>query len=958
MIFIDLIYNLALLVALSVVSGFIGQRWKHKLRGVLIQGVIFGGAAVIGMLRPLILAPGLIFDGRSVMISLCGLFFGPAAVTVACAMALTCRILQGGIGAIMGVSVILSSALLGLIFHFRKSSRGVEVSAIQLFGFGLIVHVVMILLVFVLPEDLVFITLKRIGLPVMLTYPLATVLIGKILSDHLARERSQAALRDSEVRYRELVENANSIILRMDAQGTITYFNEFAQRFFGFQEEELLGRHVIGTIVPPTDSSGRDMVAMVDRIFQDPAAYPNIENENICRNGERVWIAWTTKPVFDEAGKLREILCIGNDITALKRAKDANASLLSFQNEMLDTAAVWINTLDMDGNVTFWNHAAERISGYFKNEVRGHNAIWEWLYPDPAYRAGIFSKAMEIIRKNERVEHFETLIRCKSGAWCTISWHSNNLMDEYGKAVGSIAIGVDITERKRNEEERTLLSTVIEQAEENVLITDHRRTIIYINPAFERSSGYHCDELKGQKLKTLRSDQHDEDFYQTTKEILDRGQVWMGVIINKGKGGINFEIEGTISPIRNTSGAITHFVAVGRNMNRFRRLERELHQAQKLDALGTLAGGIAHDFNNVLTAIMGLIEMEALDAGEGSRSHERMAQALSACCRARDLIKQILAFSRQSDHQRKPIEMGSIVEDAVKMLRASIPTTIDIRFASQDGQSVIVGDPTQIHQVIVNLCTNAAHAMRDTGGILKVSLDHVEIDAVEAAEHLDQQPGTYVRLVVGDTGHGMDRKTLDRIFEPFFTTKAPGEGAGIGLSVVHGIAKSHGGRIAVYSEPGEGSNFEILFPRTDNVSASVDKPKTGIRGGTERIFLVDDEEILIDVVTAMLKILGYEVVSAKGSRDALQLFQSQCDRFHLVITDLTMPEMTGLELAAEMLRIRGGIPIILSTGFTSAELREKAMAMGIREVMMKPFVLQELAQTVRRILDGQIQSGK
>jgi PAS domain S-box-containing protein len=631
-------------------------------------------------------------------------------------------------------------------------------------------------------------------------------------------------LRESERKYRELVENANSIILRMDTRCRVTFFNEFAQHFFGFREDEILGRNVVGSIVLPTDSSGQDMVAIMDRIALDTAAYPNYENENIRRNGELVWIAWTNKAVFDETGSSREILCIGNDIT----------------------------------------------------------------------------------------------------------------------------------ERKRNEEERTLLATVIEQAEENVLITDQRRTIIYVNPAFERSSGYRCEEIKGQKLKMLRSDQHDEDFYQTAKEILDRGEVWTGAIVNKGKGGANFEIEGTISPIRNTSGAITHFVAVGRNMNRFRRMERELHQAQKLDALGTLAGGIAHDFNNVLTAIMGLIEMESLGARDGSQSHDRMAQALSACCRARDLIKQILAFSRHSDQQRKPIEMGSIMEDAVKMLRATIPTTIDIQFTLQDVESVILGDSTQIHQVIVNLCTNAAHAMRDTGGILKISLDHVEIDALKAAEHLDMQPGMYVRTVVGDTGHGMDRKTLNRIFEPFFTTKGPGEGAGIGLAVVHGIVKNHGGRIAVYSETGKGSTFELFFPRMETTLTSVDKPKAELPTGTGRILLVDDEKMLIDVITEMLKILGYEVVSANRSLDALQLFQSQCDRFDLVITDFTMPEMTGMELAAELLRIRCDIPIILSTGFTSAEIRETAKTMGIGEVMMKPFILQELAETVRRILDRHI----
>ena len=519
-------------------------------------------------------------------------------------------------------------------------------------------------------------------------------------------------------------------------------------------------------------------------------------------------------------------------------------------------------------------------------------------------------------------------------------------------------VGTDITDKKRIGEERTLLSSVVEQAEENVLITDARRTIIYINPAFERSSGYQCEELKGQKLRTLRSDQHDEGFYHTTKKILDRGEVWMGVIINKGKNGTNFEIEGTISPIRNASGTITHFVAVGRNMSRFRRLERELQQAQKLDALGTLAGGIAHDFNNVLTAVMGLIELEALNAGEKSQTRRRMERVLSACCRARELVKQILAFSRQGDPQRKPVEIGPVVEDAVKMIRATLASTIDIRFVPQAGQSVIFGDPTQIHQVMVNLCTNAAHAMRDTGGILEIRLDDVEIDAIEAAEHLDMQSGSYVRIVVGDSGHGMDPKTLDRIFEPFFTTKGPGEGAGIGLSVVHGIVKSHGGRISAYSETGKGSTFEVFIPRMVGVVTPVDKPRPGLATGSGRILLVDDEEIIVAVVTDMLKMLGYEVISANRSLDALALFRSRHDQLYLVITDLTMPEMTGMELAAEILRIRSDIPIILSTGFTNAEIRDKAMNMGIREVMKKPFIFQELAETVRCVLDRRISEAK
>ena len=675
------------------------------------------------------------------------------------------------------------------------------------------------------PETLKFIEITALcAALLLLSLAVITFFLKRRLNEKVA------GLQKSERKYRELVESANSIILRMDAGYHITFFNEFAQRFFGFQESEILGRHVIGAIIAPTDSNGNDMNVVLDKISSNTSMLFRNENENILRNGARVWIAWTNKPIFDEAGNLEEILCIGNDITELKR----------------------------------------------------------------------------------------------------------------------------------HEEERALLSTVIEQAEENVLITDQHRTIIYVNPAFERSSGYRWDELKGQKLKKLRSDRHDENFYRNEKEILDRGDVWMGLIINRGKDGKDFEIEGTISPIRDASGAVSHFVAVGRNTSRFRKLEKELQQAQKLDALGTLAGGIAHDFNNVLAAIIGNVEMEVRQAEAGSPTHIRMTQALSACHRARDLIKQILSFSRRNDEGHAPIELAPIVEDVLQMLRATLPTTIEIRLDIQTTHSVISGNITHIHQVLVNLCTNAGHAMRrNTGGILEIRLDDVEIGVDTATEHLDLRPGPYVRLTVRDTGHGMDQATLNRIFDPFFTTKGPGEGSGIGLSVVHGIVKSHDGRITVYSQPGQGATFQIFFPKihektgvVPTIAPSGDTPCPTISTRTGRILLVDDEEILIAVVTEMLKVLGYEVISANRGPDALYIFKSRPESFNLVITDFTMPEITGMELAAELLQIRSDIPIILSTGFASAEMREKALAIGIRDVMTKPFVLQELAEAVGRILAG------
>ncbi len=504
-------------------------------------------------------------------------------------------------------------------------------------------------------------------------------------------------------------------------------------------------------------------------------------------------------------------------------------------------------------------------------------------------------------------------------------------------------------------EEQTLLSTVIEQTEDNVLIADSNRIIIYINPAFERSCGFTCEELKGKPLRYLRSDQHGQAFFKMMKETLDHGEVWMGIIINKGKNGVDFEIEGTISPIRDASGTLTHWVAVGRNMSRFRKLEKELERAQKMDALGTLAGGIAHDFNNILAAVMGLIEMEYLGAKTGSRTSIRMEQALAACSRARDLVKQILTFSSQGGQRRRPLSIGPVVEDALQMLRATLPTTITIQTDFEAAQALIHGDFTQIHQIIVNLCTNAAYSMRRSGGILGISLKGVEIE--HAHEHPDLQPGSYLRLTVSDTGEGMDRGIRERIFEPFFTTKGPGEGAGVGLSVVHGIVKSHGGKIVVRSELGKGSTFEIFFPRIEGEEEYPERQLDALPAGNERILLVDDEELVVAVASEMLRTLGYDVVPVPRSLEALELFRTHPDRFQLLITDQTMPGMTGMELAAEVLRIRQDIPIILCTGFSNENAREKAATIGIRKILSKPFVLQELAASVREALDQDRLSG-
>jgi signal transduction histidine kinase/ActR/RegA family two-component response regulator len=382
-----------------------------------------------------------------------------------------------------------------------------------------------------------------------------------------------------------------------------------------------------------------------------------------------------------------------------------------------------------------------------------------------------------------------------------------------------------------------------------------------------------------------------------------------------------------------------------------KQLEEQLRHSQRMEAIGTLAGGIAHDFNNILGIIVAYVQLALLDSPEKTKMNRYLREIFQASIRATDLVKQILTFSRQSNQERIPLLIRPIAEEAIKMMRASLPTTIEIRQAFKSGLTPVLSDPTQIHQVLMNLCTNAGHAMEDGGGVLEVTLDEVLMEAGNPDLPIDMQPGRYQILTVSDTGHGMEDSVKARIFDPYFTTQGPGQGTGLGLSVVHGIVRSHAGRIKCSSEPGKGTTFEIFFPTIEEAAPERSTPVDSIPRGTERILFVDDEVALADIGMLMLQSLGYDVVSRTSSIEALEAFRNQPDRFDLLITDKTMPNMTGLELAKSIKGIRPDIPIILCTGFSEGMLEEKIKAIGISGFLMKPIIRADIAKVIRRVLE-------
>jgi PAS domain S-box-containing protein len=511
--------------------------------------------------------------------------------------------------------------------------------------------------------------------------------------------------------------------------------------------------------------------------------------------------------------------------------------------------------------------------------------------------------------------------------------------------------------REQEEKGHVLLATACEQLEESIAIFDNQGVVQYVNSSLERISGCDRRAVTGKNIRELQNDPNSGQLFGLMANAAARNASWSGRFVTGGGNGSTVEIDAGVSPLRNNGGSITNYVFVGRDASQEQRLEKQLRQAQKMEALGTLAGGIAHDFNNILGAIISCTEFALEDAPRGSPTREDLEHVLKAGYRGKNLIKQILTFSRRGEQGRQPIEVEPLVKESLKFLRASLPSSIEIQQNISPGCGMILADATQVHQVIMNLCTNAAHAMREKGGILEVSLSEVAVDPLRASySSRDYGINPYVKLRVSDTGHGMDRKVLERIFDPFFTTKKRGEGTGLGLSVVHGIIMNHGGDITVSSEPGKGTTFEVFLPSIERPGEMPEKTKgAAISRGTERILFVDDEEDLVYAGEKMLKRLGYEPVVFQSSAEALKAFSAEPDRFDLIITDQSMPHMTGTELAREALRIRPGTPIILCSGFSpdSGEglSSREAEQIGIREVVMKPLGSAEMASIIRKILD-------
>lgn len=837
--------------------------------------------------------------------------------------------------------------------------------------------------------------------------------------DITLRKRVMDALRKSEAKYRNIFENAVEGIFQTTLEGRFISVNPAFARICGFStpEEMIASISDIGTqlYVHPEDRAELMALLATDGIAGNvETQFRRTDGRTLWvsinvkavrdKNGKLLHLEGTVEDITERKGHERERELTVEFLRLMQEAKDKRdmtAASIAFFRDRLDCEAVGIRlnegedfpyfetsgyspefiraesklctrreagspVLDcMCGNVlsgrvdpsepfftrygSFWTNNIAELPGYaMDQEYRRGRCVAEGYLSVALIPLYAGTERTGLLQLNDRRKE-----RFSSGdiALCE-------------QLAGYLAVALakfDSEERLRDSEEH--FKTMFEMASIGIVEIDPG-TGLYtrVNQRMCDISGYSSTELLEMHIPQLtHPDDRERDKEQFQNLVTGKSEVYRleKRYVRKDGGAVWVNVNGAL--IRDASGQPMRAVATIEDITERKRLEEEqaiveaqLRQAQKLEALGTLAGGVAHDFNNILGIIMGYTELSKMETNEDSPLGKKLQNVLNASTRAKELVKQILAFSRRSEHRMFLLQFDLIVKEAMKMLRPSLPSTIVIK-TEVVSKSAVFADPTQMHQVLMNLCTNAAHSMREKGGVLEVGLRDKVLKEEDIRPSDGLHPGRFVELTVTDTGHGIDPGIIDLIFDPFFTTKELGEGTGLGLSVVHGIVKNHEGTIKVESEVGKGTTFRVYLPAREAGDERKSEEFDGaLPRGKERILVVDDEPLLADMVRMLLARLGYDAVARTSGADALETFRHQPEgkSFDLVITDMTMPHLTGKDIARELSTLGAEVPVILMTGFSEKMDAEKAQLLGMRGFLMKPVGLKDLAEQVRRVLDA------
>ncbi|NWF39794.1 PAS domain S-box protein [Mariprofundus sp. NF] len=758
----------------------------------------------------------------------------------------------------------------------------------------------------------------------------------------------EQALEKSERKFRLLYESVADAIFILDLKGNFIDVNRSAYERLGYSKEELLAKHISDLDTPRYAVRVPERMALL--MSQGSATF---EAEHLHKNGDVMPVEVSARLV--DIHEERAIFSVVRDLSERNQTKK---ELMQSEERFRDISmsmADWIWEVDAEGRYTFVSGKVKELLGYEPEEVLGKTPF-ELMSEEEAAR--VASSFQTIIANRAPIINLENWNRTKDGRDICMLTNGVPILDERGALTGYRGVDQDITERRRSEDQLRKLSRAIEYAGESILITDLNGVIEYANPAFSQMTGYSVDEAIGEKPSMLKSGEQDDAFYQTLWGTITSGRAWQGSLVDRRKDGSFYSTMMTVAPIMDEAGEITHFVAMQRDVSEYEELEARFQQAQKMEAIGTLVGGIAHDFNNMLAALLGNLYLAKNAAKDDPDMIARLNRVESVSQRAAEMIAQLLTFARKGKVKMVPLPLAPFLEEMFKLARPSIPENIDMQLDIADHELLALGDETQLQQVLLNLITNASHALEGcakpniTFGVKAYHPDtrftqvHADVDAEQMA-----------LLYVTDNGCGISEANLDKVFEPFFTTKEAGKGSGLGLSMVHGAIKSHGGAIEVESARYSGTTVKIYIPlqQPDEAKPVADmalmEPEK--QGAGEGILLVDDEALVREVNAEVLQEMGYRLFTAEDGIDAQQVYAAHRSEIGLAVLDLVMPRMGGMELLQWLREQDSELPVILMTGYDREQVLPAKSTPQKCIVLNKPVDITKMSRAVHAMLEGE-----
>jgi two-component system, cell cycle sensor histidine kinase and response regulator CckA len=949
--------NSALLLAMCLLYYTLAPSRKSG-RVVLnetFSGFMLGAIGVAVMVNPWHWHQGIIFDTRSILLSISGLFFGPVPTVIAMGCTALYRLYLGGSGAVMGISVILASGLVGIAWRRWRHDALADVSLLELYGFGITVHVVMLSLMALLPGTLVIESLLRIGVPVMVIYPVATALLGKLMVSRHRHLRAEEALLKSEERFANAMDATSDGLWDWDIATDSGYFSPGYYRMLGYQSEEFT----------MNSQSWLNLVHPDDRERALAINLACIENKTECfevefrmqekRGGWR-WILGRGKAVArDGNGKALRLVGTHVDITERKIAEESLREAEERYRQVFDNSFDCIFLLEVTDDQRFKaidiNTTVEQFLGITAVEARGRY-MEDILAAD--CRETLIANYRRCVQDRVPISYEETIdfVPGTNDFYTTLI----PIADAHGRVYRIVGIAHNITTRKQAEEKvresEQLYRQLFDLESDAIFLIDAESgAILEVNRTASSMYGYGRDELLTMKNTDMSAEP------EQTRHATDSRLQLIPIRLHRKKDGEVFPVEITASHFF-WNGRDVHLAAIRDVTERVRAEEErrdlmaQLSQSQKMEAVGQLAGGIAHDFNNILTVIFGYAHILLAKIDANSPLRNPMEQILLSATRAADLIKGLLAFSRKQILSTAPIDVRVVVMDMEKMLRRLVREDVVFRVVLPERALIVNADKGQLGQVLVNLVTNAVDALPH-GGTLAIDVTSFTMDDQFVKVQGYGQPGNYAAITVTDNGCGMDGETAKKVFEPFFTTKEVGKGTGLGLSIVYGIIRQHNGCIGVESQEGVGTTFRVFLPLDPGEAVAVDGPRSRYPvpvTGSETILLAEDDESVRRMNALTFAEAGYRVIQAVDGEDALAKFQEYADAIDILVFDVIMPKING-KVAYDVIKAsRPGMKVLFMSGYTK-DVVMKGIVTDEVFFIMKPFKPYDFLNMVRNILD-------